>query len=76
MTSRLLYGKYLVQSYFWVISGTSILNNSYNRLKYVFEQNISVAAKENIYFAIKIDKDMKFYFIWEDLVHSNNASLN
>ena len=41
-----------------------------------FEQNISVAAKENIYFAIKIKKDMKFYFIWEDLVHFSIVSLN
>ena len=49
MTSGLLYGKNLVQSHFWVIFGTSILNNSCNRLKYVFRQTISIAAIENIY---------------------------
>ena len=49
MTSELLYGKNLVQSHFWVIFGTSILNNSCNRLKYVFRQTISIAAIENIY---------------------------
>ena len=48
MTSGLLYGKYLVQSHFGVIFGTSVLNNSYNRVKYVFEQIISIAAIENI----------------------------
>ena len=63
MTSGLLYGKHLVQSRFWVIFGNSILNNSYNRLKYVFEQIISIAAIENIYFAIKMNKNLKFYFI-------------
>ena len=52
-----------------VIFGTSTLNNSYKRLKYVFEQIVSIAAIENIYFAIKINMNMKFYFIWEDLVH-------
>ena len=56
MASGLLYGKHLVQPYFWVIFGTYILNNSYNRLKDVFEQIISIAAIENRYFAIKINK--------------------
>ena len=41
-----------------------------------FEQIISIAAIENIYFAMQINKNMKFYFIWEDLVHFNTASLN
>ena len=63
MKSGLLYRKYLVQSHFWVVFGTSILNNSCNRLKYVFEQIISIAALKNIYFAMKINKNMKFYFI-------------
>ena len=63
MTSGLLHGKHLFQSYFWVIFGTSILNNSYNRFKYIFEQIISIAAIENMYFAIKININMKFYFI-------------
>ena len=49
MTSGLLYGKHLAQSHFWLIFGTSILNNSYNRLKYVFEQILFIAAIENIY---------------------------
>ena len=44
MTSGLLYEKHLIQSNFWVAFGTSTLNNSYNRLKYVFEQIISIAA--------------------------------
>ena len=64
------------QSHFWVIFGTSISNNLYIRLKYVFEQIISIAAIENIYFAIKINKNMKFYFIWEDLVRFSTVSLN
>ena len=34
-----------------------------------FEQIISIAAMENIYFAIKWNKNMKFYFIWEYLAH-------
>ena len=55
MTSGILYGKHSVQSYFWVNFATSILNNSYNKLKYVFEQIIFIAAIENIYFAIKIN---------------------
>ena len=76
MTSGLLYGKYLVQSYVGVIFGNSILNNSCNRLNYVFEQIASIAAKENIYFTININKNMKFYFIWEDLVHFTTVSLN
>ena len=76
MTNGLLYGKHLVQSHFWVIFGASILNNSYYRLKYVFEQIISIATIENIYFAIKINKNMKLYFIWEDLVHFSTISLN
>ena len=53
-----------------------ILNNSYNMLKYVFEQIFSVVATENIYFAKKINKNMKFYFILEDLVHFSTVSLN
>ena len=35
-------GKDLVQSYFWVNFGTSVLSNSYDRLKYVFEKVVSV----------------------------------
>ena len=76
MTSGLLYGKHLVQSYFWVIFGISILSNSYNRLKYVFEQIISIAAIKNIYSALKINRNMKFYFIWKDSVHFSTVSLN
>ena len=76
MTSGLLYGKHLVQSYFWVIFGISILSNSYNRLKYVFEQIISIAAIKNIYFALKINRNMKFYFIWKDSVYFSTVSLN
>ena len=76
MTSGLLYGKHLVQFHFWIIFRISILNNSYNRLKYVFEQIILIAAIKNIYFAIKINKNIKFYFAWEDLVHSSTVSLN
>ena len=76
MTSELLYGKHLVQFHFWIIFRISILNNSYNRLKYVFEQIIFIAAIKNIYFAIKINKNIKFYFAWEDLVHSSTVSLN
>ena len=76
MTSGLLNGKHLVHSHFWVIFGTFTLNNSYNRLKYVFEQIISIAAIEYIYFAIKINENMKFYFIWKDLVHFCTVSLN
>ena len=49
MKSGLFYGKNSVQFHFWVIFGNSILNNSYNRLKYVFEQIISIAAIENIF---------------------------
>ena len=64
MTSGLLYRKDLDQSRFWVIFVTSILNNSYNRLKYVLGQIISIAAIENIY--LKTNNKMKFYFIWED----------
>ena len=64
MTSGLLYRKDLVQSRFWVIFVTSILNNSYNRLKYVLGQIISIATIENIY--LKTNNKMKFYFIWED----------
>ena len=45
-------------------------------LKYVFEQIFSVVATENIYFAKKINKNMKFYFILEDLVHFSTVSLN
>ena len=76
MTSGLLYGQHLVQFHFWIIFRISILNNSYNRLKYVFEQIIFIAAIKNIYFAIKINKNIKFYFAWEDLVHSSTVSLN
>ena len=76
MTSGLLYGKHLVQFHFWIIFRISIFNNSYNRLKYVFEQIIFIAAIKNIYFAIKINKNIKFYFAWEDLVHSITVSLN
>ena len=65
-----------VQWHFWVSFGTSILNNSYKRLKYIFEQIISIAAIENIYFAIKINKNMKFSFTWEDLVHFTTVNLN
>ena len=52
------------------------LKFTYNRLKHVFEQIISLAAIENIYFEIKINNNMKLYFIWEDLVHFNTVSLN
>ena len=80
MTSGLLYQKHLVKSHFWVIFGTSILNDSYNRLEYVFEQIISKAAIKiylpHVYFAIKINKNMEFYLIWEDLVHFSTANLN
>ena len=76
MTSGLLYRQHLVQSHFWTIFGTSILNNSYNSLKYSFEDITSIAAIENIYFAIKISNNMKFYFIREDLVHFSTVSLN
>ena len=34
---------------FGVIFGISILNNSYNKLKYVFEQIVSIAAIEKIF---------------------------
>ena len=76
MTSGLLNGKHLVHSNFWVIFATSTLNNSYNRLKYVFEQIISIAAIEYICFPIKINENIKFYFIWKDLVHFCTVSLN
>ena len=56
--------------------GTSISNNSCNRLKYVFEQIISIAAIENLYFAIKINKNTKFYFIWEDLVQFSTVNFS
>ena len=49
MKSGILYGKHLVQSHFWVSFGTSILNNWYNRLKYVFEQIISIGAIDYIF---------------------------
>ena len=49
MTSRPLYGKQLAQYHFSVIFGTSILNNSYNKLRYDFEQIISITAIENIF---------------------------
>ena len=75
MTSGLLYGKHLVQYHFWIIFRVSILNDSYNRLKIVFEQIIFIAAIESIYFAIKVNKNIKFYFVWEDLVHSCTVSL-
>ena len=74
---ELSHEKYLVQYHFWVIFGTSILNNSYNRrLKYVFQQIISVAAIESIYFEIKINKNIKLYFMLEDFVHFRTVSLN
>ena len=60
----------------WVIFRSSILNNSYNRLKYVFEQIISIAAIESIYFEIKINKNMKFNFMLKDFVHFSTVSLN
>ena len=41
-----------------------------------FEQIISIASVENIYFAIKISENIKCYFIWEDLVHFRTASLS
>ena len=41
--------KHLVQSNFGVIFGTSTLNISCNRLKYVLEQITSIAAIEKIY---------------------------
>ena len=44
MTSGLLYGKHLVQFHFWVIFETSIFRNLYNKLKYVLEEIISMAA--------------------------------
>ena len=37
---------------------------------------ISIAAIEIIHFAIKINKNRKFYFLWEDLVHFSTVSLN
>ena len=67
--------QHLVQSDFWVIFRTPILNSSYNRLKYIFEQNISISAIEIINLVIKINKNMKFYFIWEDLTHFSTVSL-
>ena len=76
MPSGLLYGKHLIQSHYWVFFGTSILNNSYNRLKCDFEQIISIVAIENIYFAKKINKYMKLYYIWEYLVYFSTVSLN
>ena len=60
MISVSLYRKYLVQSHSCVNFGTSILNDSYNRLKYVFEQIIYIAAIENIYFAIKLNENMEY----------------
>ena len=62
-----------VQSHFWVICRTSILNNSYNRLKYVFKQIISIVAIGNIINIININKNMKFNLfgkIWSILVLS------
>ena len=41
-----------------------------------FEQIISIASVENIYFAIKISENIKCYFIWEDLVYFRTASLS
>ena len=46
---------------FWGNFGASIVNNSYNRLKYAFEQIISIAAIENIYFAIKIIRNFTLF---------------
>ena len=76
MTSGLLYGKNLVQFHF-----SNFLIHSWNfclcnRLKYVFELIVAIAAIENIYFAKKINKSIKFYFIFHDLVHSSTVSLN
>ena len=45
-------------------------------MKYVFEQIISIAGIGNIYFSIKINKNMKCYFVWEDLAHFSTVSLN
>ena len=59
--------------FFGVIFGTSILNNSYNRLKYVFKQIISIVAIENIC-CVKTNKSMKFFF--QDLLHFSTFSLN
>ena len=64
MTSEPLYGKHLAQSHFGVIFGVSILNNSHNRLKYVFEQIIFIAAIEKIFCNKNKYKRLKFYFIW------------
>ena len=75
MASGLLYGKNLVQSHFWVIFGTSILNNSCNRLKYVFWQANFFYSSDRKYI-FKTNKNMKFYFIWKELVHFTNVSLN
>ena len=55
---------------------TSILHNSYNRLKYVFQNKLFTGAIQNINFATEINKNMKFYFIWEYLVHFSVVSLN
>ena len=76
MRSGLLYGKHLVQSHLWAIFGTSNLNNSYNRLKYVFEQIISISAIENIYIAIKINKNMKFALFGKSWSFFGTLSLN
>ena len=76
MTSGLYMENIQPSPNFWVIFGISILINSCNRLKYVFEQIIFIAAIKNIYFPIKINKNMKFYFIWEDLVHFSTVTLN
>ena len=53
MTSGLLYRKHLDQSHLGVIFGTSISNNSYHKLKYVFEQIISTVAID-IYSGVEI----------------------
>ena len=45
-------------------------------MQYGFEETISIAAIENIYFAIKINKSMKFQFIRKDLVHFSTVSIN
>ena len=53
MKSGLLYRKHLVQSHLGVIFGTSRSNNSYHKLKYVFEQIISIVAID-IYSGVEI----------------------
>ena len=42
----------------------------------IFQQITSMAAIKNMHFVTKINNKMKFYFIWEDLVHFSTFSLN